>query len=213
MTSEDKWIKRWQKILKDNEFYSGKVDGQFGPKTLEASLGASELEYEELVIERKGHMQMIMDVCDQYGLSLKQKAYVLATAEWETARTFLPVKEAYWLSEDWRKRKLRYYPWYGRGFVQLTWKTNYQKASDELGVDFMSDPDLVMDPRYSALILVRGMIEGWFVRGHKLSRYINDSKTDYVGARRMINGTDRRYTIASIALEYQRDLESEALKY
>ena len=48
---------------------------------------------------------------------------VLATVEWETNKTFQPVREAYWLNEDWRRAHLKYYPYYGRGFVQLTWKS------------------------------------------------------------------------------------------
>jgi hypothetical protein len=48
-------------------------------------------------------------------------AYVLATTQWETAQTFKPVREAFWKDEEWRRVNLaRYYPYYGRGFVQLT---------------------------------------------------------------------------------------------
>jgi peptidoglycan hydrolase-like protein with peptidoglycan-binding domain len=50
-----------------------------------------------------------------------QMAYVLATTQWETAQTFKPVREAFWKDEEWRRVNLaRYYPYYGRGFVQLT---------------------------------------------------------------------------------------------
>ena len=71
----------------------------------------------------------IAALCRAMGLSLKpQVAYVLATTEWETAHTFKPVKEAFWLSESWRKNHLHYYPYYGRGFVQLTWKNNYEQV-------------------------------------------------------------------------------------
>jgi hypothetical protein len=40
-------------------------------------------------------------------LPLSWMAYVLATAYHETNRTMQPVKEAYWLSEDWRKTHLK----------------------------------------------------------------------------------------------------------
>ncbi len=54
--------------------------------------------------------------CRRQGIGLDtQIAYVIATVEWETGNTFKPVKEAYWLSEDWRRRNLRYYPYFGRG--------------------------------------------------------------------------------------------------
>ena len=45
----------------------------------------------------------------------EQVAYLLATAFHETAQTMQPVREAFWLSEDWRRANLRYYPYYGRG--------------------------------------------------------------------------------------------------
>jgi hypothetical protein len=51
-------------------------------------------------------------------------AYVLATTEWETDHTFKPVREAFWKDEAWRQVNLRYYPYYGRGYMQLTWEDN-----------------------------------------------------------------------------------------
>ncbi len=64
---------------------------------------------------------------------------------------------------------------WGRGYVQLTWETNYAKATKrlrELGlidadVDFVKTPDLVMKPEYALPILFVGMNEGWFT-GRKL---------------------------------------------
>ena len=64
-----------------------------------------------------GYASLILKHCNEEGLTLEQAAYVLATASWETAHTLRPVREAFWLDEKWRKRNLRYYPWYGRGAV------------------------------------------------------------------------------------------------
>lgn len=55
----------------------------------------------------------------------------IATIAIETAHTFKPVREAFWLddqlgherAEQWRANNLRYYPYYGRGHIQLTWQT------------------------------------------------------------------------------------------
>ena len=74
-----------------------------------------------------GHTQAIVDECRRQGLLRNQTAYVLATALWETARTMKPVVEAFWKTDAWRKKNLRYYPWHGRGFVQLTWDKNYDR--------------------------------------------------------------------------------------
>jgi hypothetical protein len=154
-----------------------------------------------------GHTQLIIDTAKEYGLLRNQLAYVLATAYWETARTMKPVREAFWKSESWRRKNLRYFPWYGRGFVQLTWERNYIRAGKELGLDLTTDPDKVMEPAISAKILVHGSAKGWFT-GKKLSDYITLTKSDFVNARRIINGTDKARAIADLARQYDANLKA-----
>ena len=155
------------------------------------------------------NINLIVTYCDKHKLEYNQAAYVLATAWHETNRTMLPVIEAYWLSEAWRKANLRYYPYYGRGFVQLTWDYNYKKAGKELGVGdaFYNNPSLVQEPRYAAEILVLGSKEGWFT-GKKLSDYIGKVNKDYKNARRIINGTDKAAKIAGEAVIFEKALRS-----
>lgn len=154
-----------------------------------------------------GHTGLIRDACAAASLTVPQSAYVLATAFWETARTMLPVEEAYYLgapAEAYR-RSLRYYPWHGRGFAQLTWERNYIRAGQTLGVDLISRPERAMDPEISAQILVIGSRDGWFT-GKRLSDYIGPGRCDYVQARRVINGLDAAAAIADLALEYEHQL-------
>lgn len=153
-----------------------------------------------------GYINLIVKEANDRGVLRNQLAYILATTKHETNNTFEPVVEAYWLSENWRRMNLRYYPWHGRGFVQLTWEYNYKKASEKLGVDLISDPDKALDPKVSAEILVLGMIEGWFT-GKKLSDYITLSHSDFLNARRIINGRDKKELIAKYAREYDYILE------
>lgn len=136
-------------------------------------------------------------------------AYILATAYHETARTMQPVRETRAitdakakerLTKAWKSGKLPrvksdYWSggWFGRGFVQLTHRANYVKASEKLGIDLVSDPSKAMIPEVSALILVRGMQEGWFT-GMKLA-----DAADFREARRVVNGTDRASQIAQYA--------------
>lgn len=150
---------------------------------------------------------LIISTCEAYGLLRNQAAYVLATADHETNHTFMPVREGFWLknAETWRKRNLRYYPWYGRGFVQLTWETNYLKAGKKIGVNLIKDPDAAMQPDHAAKILVLGMLEGWFT-GKKLSDYITLKSSEFVSARRIINGTDKADAIAALAMKYDAEL-------
>lgn len=155
-----------------------------------------------------GDTRLIMAEAKRYGCLRNQLAYILATARWETAQTMKPVKEAYWLSEKWRAENLRYYPWFGRGFVQITWQRNYIKAGQELDLDLTSNPDVVLEPEIAAKILVAGSMEGWFT-GKSIPDYITLQRSDYVGARRVINGTDKAQTIARLAERYDAALQAE----
>lgn len=155
-----------------------------------------------------GYTRLIIEEARKQGLLRNQLAYVLATAYWETAKTMKPVKEAFWLSETWRKNNLKkYYPWYGRGFVQLTWEDNYIRAGKLLGLDLTTNPDRVMEPDISTKILVTGSRDAWFTK-YRLSDFITLKKSDFVGARRIINGTDKAAEIAKIAVEYDKDLKA-----
>ncbi len=172
---------------------------------------------------------------EQRCCSLKQIAYLLATSKHETGHTFDPVEEANWLS--WNARK-KYYEemydpvlgkdekrrkmarenentqkgdgakYFGRGFVQLTWKRNYRRMKEKFNVDFVNNPALALEHEWAMKILIYGSEEGIFT-GKKLSDYISDTTTDYVNARRVINGTDKASLIADYAVKLERCLKIE----
>jgi hypothetical protein len=152
-----------------------------------------------------GDTRLIIDTCKRHGLLRNQAAYVLSTAFWESARTMKPVRE--YGGEKYLRGK-KYYPYVGMGYVQLTWRSNYERASRELGVDFVKNPRLLLKPQYAAPILVVGMKEGWFTRGEKkLSDYITLQRSDFINARRIVNGTDKAHSIANIARDYDNELK------
>ena len=146
----------------------------------------------------------IQMACLAHGITNSQQIeYVLATVEHETNGTFLPVVEAYWLSEGWRKKHLRYYPYYGRGYVQITWKENYKKFGDLLGIDLVNNPDLALEPDVAIDILVIGMRDGMFT-GLGLEHFTHASGFDFIHARKIINGMDKAMHIATIAHHYDK---------
>jgi len=152
-----------------------------------------------------GDTRLIIAECKKSNLLRNQVAYVLATAYWETARTVKPVIE--YGGHSYLRRK-KYFPYYGRGYVQLTWLENYKKASKELGVDFVACPEKLLEPEYAVVILVTGMKEGWFT-GRSLEHYVTLQKSDFVNARRIVNGVDKRHKIAKIAETYDDLLKKE----
>ena len=125
---------------------------------------------------------------------LRWLAYPLATTCHETDKTMWPI-------EEYGKGRGQPYgkpdpetgmAYYGRGFVQLTWKDNYQKATDELELweekDLVWHPENALDLDIASNIMFIGMEEGWFRSGHKLSRYFNAQVDDAFNAREIING-------------------------
>jgi predicted chitinase len=158
---------------------------------------------------RDATIAAIKSECASQGIGLKaQIAYVLATVDHETAHTFKPVREAYWLNDPDAYLKAHhpdYYPYYGRGYVQLTWERNYRKYGELLKKDMVGQPDLALDPQVALFVLVHGFKTGAFT-GHKLADYVNAEKTDFLNARRCINGVDRQHEIADIATKYLAQL-------
>lgn len=149
-------------------------------------------------------IQNIVKFCHTHNVSHPpQIQYVVATALWESNFTLEPRKEAYWV-RNWDKYirtnaiTKRYYPYYGRGLVQLTGKQNYQTFSELLGLDLVKKPDLALDEDTSMRILVLGMRDGLFT-GRSLSKYINSHQVNFVEARYIINGRDKRQQIATLA--------------
>lgn len=129
--------------------------------------------------------------------SLEEIAYFLATVGWETAWTFAPIVERKASANQLDVRRLQERYWktgyYGRGYVQLTWKENYHKLGEVVGVDLVKNPDELLKPTVSYEVAAIGMRDGMFrsrPNGSpiKLSDYIGNGKKDFINARNIING-------------------------
>ena len=133
---------------------------------------------------------------------LRWLAYLLATVYHECATKMWPVTEAG--SPEYLQGK-EYWPYIGRGFVQLTWEDNYRSASAALGLiderDMVEHPEMALDSLIAARILFRGCAEGWFT-GRKLGEYFNAETDDPVNARQIINGNDQDDLIAGYHGEF-----------
>lgn len=123
-------------------------------------------------------------------------AYLLATVVHETAFEMQPIKERG--GQKYLQSK-PYWPFFGRGLVQITWERNYKLFK-------VSPPDKALEWPTALDIAFRGMILGMFT-GKKLADYIGEGKCDYVAARRIINGTDRARLVAGYARAFQDALK------
>lgn len=157
-------------------------------------------------------MELLLENLKELGV--KEQAYLLATVFHETAFTMQPITEyggkTYFNKYEPTTRIGKTlgntvagdgYKYRGRGYVQITGRANYDKASKKLGVDFVKNPELALVPEHAAKILVLGCTEGWFT-GKKLSDYLPDYKL----ARRVVNGNDKADSIASYANTFEKAL-------
>lgn len=173
----------------------------------------------------------IIFACAKDGWGVSWIAYALATTYHETAHTMEPVPEyggnAYFHRmydiKGARPAKARELGnlqpgdgvrFKGRGYPQLTGRTNYDRATKELrtlgfGVDLVANPDLALRPDVSAAILVAGMRKGWFT-----GRDVDDdlpidapgTLARFAATRDVINGSDKAQLIAGYAMDFQAAL-------
>ena len=96
--------------------------------------------------------------------------------------------------------------YFGRGYVQLTWWDGYLRAGKELGfgTQLLTDPAQVETPVVAYKIMSFGMRTGKiFADGFTFGDFFTGTGTDYVHARKMVNGTNRNHEIAAIAQRYE----------
>lgn len=148
-------------------------------------------------------------------------ADMLGQGFWESAQTMQPVREAFYMGSaaEAYRQTLEYYPYYGRGIIQDTWKDNYAKMQTILlprfpGLDLVNNPDQMLRMDVSVASMFEGMIRGTFT-GAKLADYFNSTTCDWPNSRRIVNGTDHMDQIANICqcfwaglggTPYERDL-------
>ena len=102
-------------------------------------------------------LQPLIDALNEQGiLDEMVLTGLLATIPVETAHTFKPVQEAFYLSQSAANKyfdKTEYgkvdedthQRYYGRGFLQHTWKDAYIAIGNALGIDLVNNPDMLLD--------------------------------------------------------------------
>lgn len=150
-------------------------------------------------------------------------AYALATTFHETAFTMQPVRERGGADYFFRMYDPRSplpkraalaraqgarpgdgVVFYGRGYVQLTWRRNYELMGQAFRRDLASSAeaaDGALEPALAARIMFKGMEEGLFT-GRRFADYFNPTTQDWRNARRIINGTDNAEAIALYAQRF-----------
>lgn len=146
---------------------------------------------------------------EMIGWPVSHTSHVLAEVYHETGGGMMPVKETVYrsskdrnpsdakviarLDRAWARGQLSWVKapywrdgWFGRGQIQITHRTNYQKAAALTGVDLVSNPGRALELPVSAQIAAQGCKVGMF-RGKRLSHYDGDT-FDHYRARNIVNG-------------------------
>lgn len=146
-------------------------------------------------------IRLIARISDLYAITdVRQVAYMIATA-WHESQ-FKPIEEIRAApGTSLRRLQDRYWNtgYYGRGYIQLTHKSNYEKFSPIVGKDLVKNPELALDMKTAAIILVSGMHKGAFT-GVALDNFFpSTGDAQWLNARKIVNGTDQAERIAEAA--------------
>jgi putative chitinase len=76
--------------------------------------------------------------------------------------------------------QLLYQGYWGRGLLQITWEKNYKAAGLALGFDYLSEPDLLLEPEHAALTA------GWFWDANSCN--VAADRGDMRAVTRIVNG-------------------------
>ncbi|WP_422384865.1 glycoside hydrolase family 19 protein [Roseibium album] len=168
--------------------------------------------------------------------SITEIAYVMATVKHETGHTFKPEREKYngkkseYFGEKYgpavykngkkvsghkdaqrmlHVSKVDGAKYYGRGYVQITWKRNYQDLGRSCNIaGLVEDPDKALEPKNAYCILAQGMQKGQFRPPHKLEDFFGNEKSNYEEARDIVNANgDKKELIAGYARQFEEILK------
>lgn len=167
-------------------------------------------------------LDAILDEAERRKMTdLRWVADMMGTALGETGINLAPVREGFKATDAEarafvKRRGYRYavviegHCYYGRGLVQVTWLDNYKKLTELAraqghDVDFVNNPDLLLEPRWAVWAMFEGMIRGIYTR-KKLADFYNDQATDFINSRKIINGLDRAAEIGGYKKQFYADL-------
>jgi len=133
---------------------------------------------------------LLYDALDELGI-LDSNSAVAALATVAVECNFKAVIESFWLpAAAWKRwadttRYGREDPetgkrYVGRGFVQLTWRGNYEKYGCVLGVDLLNHPERALEPRTAARVLAL------YFRERKVREAADAG--DWRAVRKLVNG-------------------------
>ncbi len=160
------------------------------------------------------HIDRLLAVCQRERLSVAQTAYVLATAHHESRMGLVMLDRASGWAYEGHMHLGNVQPgdgprFRGRGYILLIGRTSYLRWARYLDQPLVDQPGLAAEPEVAAEILVLGMKYGRFT-GRTLAEFLNESVTDYVGARKVVDSQAQAGRVANIARRFEATLRNES---
>jgi hypothetical protein len=141
----------------------------------------------------RDNLELIYAALNNSGILTSDVAIgVLGTIAIETASTFRPVEEAFWLP---LKKRNAYFDktaygqvdlvtgqrYFGRGFVQRTWKSGYETSGKILQLPLLNHPEMLLQPAHAAADLALFWIS-------KSALVPSCLRHDWYAVRRLVSG-------------------------
>jgi len=120
----------------------------------------------------KKNLPYILKAMAEGGLTSKNDLIAVICTIYVEVTAFAPIEEI-------GKGGGRHGNYFGRGFVQLTWKENYEACGKALKMDLVGNPKLALSPEVAAKALV------WFFKTNKIPAYA--AKGDFDNVRSIVN--------------------------
>lgn len=178
-------------------------------------------------------MNAILDAWAASGMTdIRWLAYMFATTFHETGQRMQAIRETFATSDKqaiarldaaYKSGRLKvskpYWRtgYFGRGLVQLTHLANYLKLGHILGIPLDRNPSLALQLDIAIKIMFEGMTRGLSSKGDftnkSLEDYFSDTFNDPIGARKIINGTDKAKLIASYHVSFLDALNAAQATY
>lgn len=95
-------------------------------------------------------------------------------------------------------------PYFGRGLIQITWKDNYEKYGDTIGVDLVNNPEKIFIPENSYNVAVAYMNEKRYEAKKSTFDYVDEDNLEQ--ARKTVNGGNKGLNEVNTAYFFWKNL-------
>ena len=198
------WVKA--KVFLPENYWSVHFDWTVTSESNETDSWRENLDSAETLDKQVVTEQWIYDKAKENWITdNRQIAYVLSTVKGECGFKNQPEIWRWEWKSYWAVDQSTGQSYYGRWFIQLTWKNNYARFTQIIRdswkefkdndwniiagkeVDLVNNPDITLQSNELAAFILMYWMKNWTFTWKKLDDFINDNDTDFYNARSIVN--------------------------